>query len=258
MSFEATAAVWKIADKLDSATDLLVLLCLANYADADARCYPGREHIASKAKCSVASVKRSLARLTIQGHIIRDARKAFSGAQTSNIYTLLLPGLSAAPPAHCEPPPGSHVAPPRLTVSPNTVNPTNQTNTVTVDLPTKAESEAPRASDVQALIAGSLGKGGVVTPAARRKAAATLGVADITPLIAIYEAWAPSRRARDPDGHFLSVAEKLWRGASPEVKAACRPLAAEREIAAAALAPARNVRASSSLARSALVAGRQY
>lgn len=114
------------------------------------------------------------------------------------------------------------------------------------------EQVAAREAEVKALAKSSLGRGGVVSPAARLKVAARLCIATADPLVGLYEAWGPSRRAEDPDGHFISSAAKFWAAAGAEVRAACMPLVAEPPI------PIQRptARASSALANSKLVGGR--
>lgn len=68
-----------------------------------------------------------------------------------------------------------------------------------------------------------LGLGGVVSQQAQRTTAAVLGIANAAPLVRLYEAWPGSRRARDPDAHFIASAAKLYANASEAVKAACQP-----------------------------------
>ncbi len=90
------------------------------------------------------------------------------------------------------------------------------------------EPDEAKAGQVEDLVRVGLGKGGVVSPEARRKAAARLAVENLDPLIAIYEAWPISRQARDPDALFISSAEKLWAQATPAVRDACTPAAARQ------------------------------
>ena len=68
-----------------------------------------------------------------------------------------------------------------------------------------------------------LGKGGVVSAEARRTVCAKLGLVDAAPLVAIFDAWPPSRDALDADAMFIGSAETLLRNASDEVRAKCLP-----------------------------------
>lgn len=79
-----------------------------------------------------------------------------------------------------------------------------------------------RASGIQKLASQGTGKGGVVSPEARRKVAARLGIANADPLVRLYEAWPPSLTADNTDGLFVSTAERFWRDAPLEVRAACQ------------------------------------
>lgn len=87
-----------------------------------------------------------------------------------------------------------------------------------------SEQDAAREQSVKNFVQAGLGRGGVVSVDARRKVAASLAIGDADPLVGLYDAWPKSRAARDPDALFISVAEKLYREATPEVRQACIPL----------------------------------
>ena len=91
-------------------------------------------------------------------------------------------------------------------------------------LPPTTDAEPPeaRSSEIKRLASQGLGKGGVVSPEARRKVAARYGLATADPLVRLYEAWPRSLTADDPDGLFIASAPRFWRDATPEVRAACR------------------------------------
>jgi uncharacterized protein YdaU (DUF1376 family) len=74
-----------------------------------------------------------------------------------------------------------------------------------------------------------LGRGGVVSAEAKRTVCANLGLVDAEPLVARFDAWEPSRGARDVDAMFIGSAETLLKNAPAEVRARClpAPLAAE-------------------------------
>lgn len=93
------------------------------------------------------------------------------------------------------------------------------------------------------------GRGGSVSPEAKRKVCAKLGIGDASPLIAIYEAWDGSRTARNPDALFASQAEQFFRDAPAETKRACQPYADP-------VAPIQHARASSQLVASLSKGGR--
>lgn len=87
-----------------------------------------------------------------------------------------------------------------------------------------SEQVAAREQSVAGLVLEGLGRGGVVSADARRKVAARLAIGNADPLVGLYENWPKSRKALDPDGLFISVAEKLYRDAKPDVRQACQPL----------------------------------
>lgn len=65
---------------------------------------------------------------------------------------------------------------------------------------------------------------GEVTPEAKRLACQTLNVADVDPLVRVFDEWTRGKRAKTSrDAWFLSLAPKLWRN-NPNVHAACKPL----------------------------------
>jgi hypothetical protein len=86
------------------------------------------------------------------------------------------------------------------------------------------EQEAPR-EEVEKLVSAGMGRGGEVSTEARRKVAAKLAIGNADPLVALYHGWQRSKAARDPDALFIRTAERFWRDASPEVRAACQPQA---------------------------------
>jgi hypothetical protein len=93
------------------------------------------------------------------------------------------------------------------------------------DLNYPPSPDAARESEVQKLKNDlGVGRGGEVSIDAKRKVCAKLAIGNADPLVAIYHAWEPSKGALDPDGMFISQAEKFYRDASPDVKAACQPL----------------------------------
>jgi DNA-binding transcriptional MocR family regulator len=70
-------------------TEKLVLLMLANYADAQrAACWPSRRRLAEQCGVRVETIKRAIRQLEDLGLIERDKRFDASGRQTSNRYTL--------------------------------------------------------------------------------------------------------------------------------------------------------------------------
>ena len=77
-----------------SATSLRVYCVLRRHADArTGECFPTRRTVATKARCSVASVDRSIKQLVANGAITSVQRKNKAGDPTSNLYTILSPKL---------------------------------------------------------------------------------------------------------------------------------------------------------------------
>lgn len=67
MSFESMA--WAVKQNTNTSISKLILLMLANYADAEHSCFPSIEHIAKLCHCSVRSVKTHLKELEKKGFI---------------------------------------------------------------------------------------------------------------------------------------------------------------------------------------------
>ena len=77
-----------------SATSLRVYCVLRRHADArTGECFPTRRTVATKARCSVASVDKSIKQLVANGAITSVRRKNKAGDPTSNLYTMLSPKL---------------------------------------------------------------------------------------------------------------------------------------------------------------------
>ena len=73
-----------------SATSLRVYCVIRRHADArTGECFPTRRTLATKARCSVASVDRSVKQLVANGAITSVQRKNKAGDWTSNLYTIL-------------------------------------------------------------------------------------------------------------------------------------------------------------------------
>jgi uncharacterized protein YdaU (DUF1376 family) len=93
----------------------------------------------------------------------------------------------------------------------------------TRDLDTDPEEEKDRDLKCSKNSISELGKGGVVSSEARRTVCAKLGLVDAAPLVAIFDAWPPSRDALDVDAMFIGSAETLLKNASDEARAKCLP-----------------------------------
>ena len=123
----------------------------------------------------------------------------------------------------------------------------NRTDSDTeLDSPLPPNDEDGEKGQIQSFDLGGLGqvlgrRG--VTVDAKRRVAQQLGIGDATPLVALYEGWKGSKRAKDPDAHFIATAPTLFAKAAAPVRAACQPLTEpEPEIR-----PVVGVRASSQL-----------
>ena len=90
-----------------------VLLVLASYANERGECWPSLDTIAKGAGCSVASVKRTLARLRGRGLVTWRNRTRSKEGRASNLYRLTLNQGKA----HTEPNTSSHRAEPRVSQS---------------------------------------------------------------------------------------------------------------------------------------------
>lgn len=88
------------------------------------------------------------------------------------------------------------------------------------------ESEVVRSMD---FIVMGIGRGGSrsISHEARRAVCAQLGIGDCAPLVAIYEAWPQSRKARSHDALFKNTAGKFYAEAAEEVRKACLPIEPE-------------------------------
>ncbi|MFA0703892.1 helix-turn-helix domain-containing protein, partial [Vibrio sp. 10N.222.48.A8] len=80
--------------KTGSPISKLVLLKLADNADARGVCFPSLNYLAQYCEVSVRTVKRHVNELEKQGFVKRIKRFDDSGRQRSNIYQLRLPSDS--------------------------------------------------------------------------------------------------------------------------------------------------------------------
>lgn len=93
MSVEAIK--WAFDFDAKNSSEKAILLALANYADAEGRCFPGQESIAKKAACSDRTVRTVLADLEARGIISREERRRKDGYRTSD--DILIVPLSTSP-----------------------------------------------------------------------------------------------------------------------------------------------------------------
>lgn len=85
MSYRATHWAWEA--ELPT-LQKFVLVALADMADEEDSCFPGRKRIAAMVGSSVRSVSRALGELEAAGFIIREQRRAADGYRTSDRYWL--------------------------------------------------------------------------------------------------------------------------------------------------------------------------
>jgi hypothetical protein len=95
LSVQALAAVFQL--EIESPTVKLVLLALANHADADGRCWPSQKTLAGLTSLSERAIRSALDVLTKDGWIGREERRRPDGSRASDVVTLLF--LQAAPAA---------------------------------------------------------------------------------------------------------------------------------------------------------------
>lgn len=89
MSLEAM--VWAMQQPFDDAGEKLLLLSLANYADAKGVCWPGYEKLKFDAVIkSDATISKKLKAMEERGLITRQRRPKKEGGSTSNLYQLSL------------------------------------------------------------------------------------------------------------------------------------------------------------------------
>lgn len=101
---------WVFEHSKASGNTYVVLLALADHADEKLQCFPGHKSLAKKARVSVPTVKRCLARLVDLGELEVIEQ---GGGRKSNRYLMPCPageGVHSDPP-HSDPPAGSPVTP---------------------------------------------------------------------------------------------------------------------------------------------------
>jgi DNA-binding transcriptional ArsR family regulator len=81
---------WAVRQTTGSPTAKLVLLCLANYAGPDGRCYPTQATIARECELSERSVRQWLAALENAGLMAREKRRRLDGTQLADAIRLLI------------------------------------------------------------------------------------------------------------------------------------------------------------------------
>jgi helix-turn-helix protein len=88
MSIKAMVWAW---EQEVGATEVLVLLALADHADDDGVCWPGQKGLARKTKLTRTSIQQVIGRLKDKGMLEVIARRDSVGRPLANIYQLSVP-----------------------------------------------------------------------------------------------------------------------------------------------------------------------
>jgi DNA-binding transcriptional MocR family regulator len=91
MSNKAISATWNFPTDTPGAK--LVLVNLADHADASGRCWPKQKTISNETGLSVDTVQRRLEELETLGAVVREPRYKVTGARRSDLYHVTLPGF---------------------------------------------------------------------------------------------------------------------------------------------------------------------
>lgn len=91
MSIEAVS--WALRQATGSNRAKLVLMILANYADAKGRAWPSQKHLAKICELSVRSLRDQIKMLEEAGLIERTGRWKLAGGRYSDLYTLNIGGV---------------------------------------------------------------------------------------------------------------------------------------------------------------------
>ena len=86
MSIKLMSEAWDTEAK---GNELIVLLCLADFANDEGYCYPSWRILLDKCKISRDTLARVLNKLEEDGYIIRESRKRDNGSDASNGYIVL-------------------------------------------------------------------------------------------------------------------------------------------------------------------------
>lgn len=93
MSFQAIN--WAITQKVGNATGKLILLMLANYADAEGRCFPSQQTLARDCECTRRSVLTWLKKFEDMELLTRKRRHTAGGYRRSDLLCLNLSAASS-------------------------------------------------------------------------------------------------------------------------------------------------------------------
>lgn len=96
MSVQAITAAFAVQGV--SPSEKLLLLALANYADADGECWPSQTTLTFDTGLSERTIRTALASLEASGLLSRQRRNRPNGSRTSDLITLTLPETIAARP----------------------------------------------------------------------------------------------------------------------------------------------------------------
>jgi hypothetical protein len=110
MSWEATGWAWKVQGL--SASERLVLLSLANFANRDHQCWPSVSTLIEDTGLSERTIKTVTASLHASGHLVKTEQVRDDGSRSSNIYRL---SVGKVQNSH---PPVQPLHPPRATIAP--------------------------------------------------------------------------------------------------------------------------------------------
>ena len=91
MSFQAMA--WASKQKCGGTVGKAVLLFLANYADENNQCWPSVKRLAEDCETTERTVYRWIKELEKRG-LLSHTTRSIDGMQTSNLYTLAIPGVT--------------------------------------------------------------------------------------------------------------------------------------------------------------------
>lgn len=114
MSWQATA--WAAKQTTGAPSRKLLLLALANYADASGRAYPSQETLARDTEQSVDTVQRQTKQLVNLGLIRVEKRPGVKGQWAGRVYYLGLPKEDIPEPQNAAWPGGNHAAPRPVTM----------------------------------------------------------------------------------------------------------------------------------------------
>jgi DNA-binding MarR family transcriptional regulator len=189
-----------------TASEKLLLLALANYADEDGACFPSQARLAEDACLSLRTVVTLLAALEERGLIARERRTRRDGTRTSDAITLLFHGGLSATIAHpeCNPPQSQRA----MTAHLSTFEPVRRT--IKADAPDKTDL-----SDAVWQEANQDSRNRSGRPAVRRAVTAAIAKG-ATPESLLSSVRAHCRRSGEhAKGVHRIIEAELWREAVP-------------------------------------------